>query len=98
MNKRKPWQSHYVFFTEVVEEKCLLCGATKLMHYSWADLSDESGHYRACLNEACRFNEYLGLLSWACKSCNYQGEDIPQGPIQVNLSCPAKVVEDIPKN
>jgi len=98
MGKRNPWQSRYVFFTKIVEEECPLCGAKKLMHYSWADLSDDSGHYRACLSENCTFYEWIGFLQGACQSCNYQGEEIPQGPIQVNLSCPAKVVEDIPKN
>jgi hypothetical protein len=84
-------QAHYTFFKMIVEEKCPKCGATKLMHYSWCALTDSSGHFRACLNEECDFNEFLGPLEEACKSCDFPGEEIPCGLFQVNLCLPKSV-------
>lgn len=91
MKNTKDWLFHYVFFKEEVSEKCPKCGAEKLMHYSWNDLGDDSGHFRACMEDDCNFDENISyILAHPCNSCSFQGDDTPTGSFELKLKCPAK--------
>jgi len=93
MKNKKPWKSRYVFYIRQVDEKCPKCGASKLIHYAWNDLTDDAGHYRACLNKNCTFDQLVGDLADPCSICNFSGSESPHGLIQIKLICPNKVAQ-----
>ena len=81
------WERRYVFFNKEVDETCPNCGAKKMMHYSWNDLTDDSAHYRSCMNSECKFDERIGFLSAPCNTCGYEGSDCQTGSFEVKLKC-----------
>ena len=89
MKNLQVWlRENYVKFKHEVLGKCPKCGCTRIMHYSFYDMTDDSAHYAACMNDDCDWEEMICRIDENCPNCPYAAEQLHVGSFMADIVLP----------